>query len=91
MLNKAHKFGLSGVAVAVMLSIGSTAAQAEDGADEENAIEEMVVTATRLKGSATAVLQERKQQAPFFDRGLIMSAIVYHSAATHSCVNSLRF
>ena len=62
MLKKAHQFGLSSVAAAVMLSLVPPAVQAEDS-DEQNAMEEVVVTATRLKGSATAVLEERKQQA----------------------------
>lgn len=63
MFNKAQQFGLSGVAIAVMLGMSSTVAQAQDGDEEAAAMEEVVVTATRLKGSATAVLEERKQQA----------------------------
>lgn len=60
MFNNAQQFGLSSIAAAVMLS--STVAQAQQD-DDGMAMEEVVVTATRLKGSATAVLEERKQQA----------------------------
>lgn len=63
MFNKAKQFGLSSVAVAVMLGMSSTVAHAQDSDEEAAAMEEVVVTATRLKGSATAVLEERKQQA----------------------------
>lgn len=60
---KTKQFGLSSVAMAVMFGLGSNVALAEDGADDQAAIEEVVTVANRLKGSATAVLEERKQQA----------------------------
>lgn len=60
---KTRQFGLTGVAMAVMFGLGVVPANAAEYADEDAAIEEVVVTANRLKGSATAVLEERKQQA----------------------------
>ncbi|WP_371194259.1 TonB-dependent receptor domain-containing protein [Glaciecola sp. SC05] len=43
--------------------IGSLSSQVSAQSDDEEAIEEVVTTGTRLKGSATAVLQERQNQA----------------------------
>ncbi len=57
---KTKQFGLSSVAMAVMFGLSGNVAMAQD---DEQAIEEVVTTANRLKGSATAVLEERKQQA----------------------------
>ena len=55
------------VSVALMASaLSSQAALAQEGqtqADEQEVIEEVVATGTRLKGTAAAVLQERQNQA----------------------------
>lgn len=51
------------LSISVSLSSVSIAQEANTDAAEENAIEEVVATASRLKGTATAVLQERKDQA----------------------------
>ncbi len=55
------KFCLSTLSAAILcnLSVSAHAAEAED----EAVLEEVVVSASRLKGTATAVLEERKQQA----------------------------
>jgi len=55
------KFCLSTLSAAILcsLSVSAHAAEAEDDA----VLEEVVVSASRLKGTATAVLEERKQQA----------------------------
>ena len=57
--------GLSLVAMAVLgaLSGPALANDAEASQDDTALIEEVVVSASRLKGTATAVLEERKQQA----------------------------
>lgn len=55
------KFSLTALSAAVLCSLSTTAYAAE--ADDDAALEEVVVTASRLKGTATAVLEERKQQA----------------------------
>lgn len=47
------------MAVGVCLLTGSALAQSQ----EDNAIEEVVATGTRLQGTATAVIEERKNQA----------------------------
>lgn len=60
---KTKQFSLSCVATAVMFGLGANVVHAEEDGAEDVAIEEVVVTANRLKGSATAVLEERKQQA----------------------------
>lgn len=61
------KFKLSPLAVATMIftsSCGlSTAYAASENDDEAQAMEEVVVKASRLKGTASAVMQERKNQA----------------------------
>ena len=59
MNTKFKSFALSSLAMAVMATPGQVAAQD----DESEAIEEVVVKASRLKGTASAVLQERKNQA----------------------------
>ncbi|MDQ9090065.1 TonB-dependent receptor plug domain-containing protein [Pseudoalteromonas haloplanktis] len=55
------KFSLTALSAAVLCSLSTTAYAAQ--ADDDAALEEVVVTASRLKGTATAVLEERKQQA----------------------------
>ncbi len=59
------RFPLSSLSLLVIASLGSTAispvAQAQQS--EEEAIEEVVTKGTRLKGTATAVIEERKNQA----------------------------
>jgi len=61
------KFKLSPVAIATMMlatNCGLANAYAESTNDEEaQAMEEVVVKASRLKGTANAVMQERKNQA----------------------------
>ena len=59
MNTKFKSFALSSLAVAVMATTGQVVAQE----DESQAIEEVVVKASRLKGTASAVMQERKNQA----------------------------
>ncbi|SFC72708.1 TonB-dependent receptor domain-containing protein [Pseudoalteromonas denitrificans] len=65
MKNTSVKFGLSAISAAVLLSLSGTVYANEDiaASNEEQLIEEVVVSASRLKGTATAVLEERKQQA----------------------------
>ena len=63
MKNKINRFSLSGLTLAVLTSL-SASATAQDAANEEElAIEEVVVKASRLKGTASAVIEERKNQA----------------------------
>lgn len=58
---RANRFPLASLSLAVLAAISAqpTLAQQED----EQLMEEVVATGTRLKGSATAVMQERKEQA----------------------------
>ncbi len=60
-------FRLSNLTIAVMIGLSATSALAADEQDaaeeEEQVIEEVVTVGTRLKGTAAAVLEERKQQA----------------------------
>ena len=61
-----NRFRLSSLAVAVTLGMTVPQAIAADETqanDEDQYIEEVVAVGTRLKGSAAAVLQERKEQA----------------------------
>ena len=52
------------IATGLLLQPVATVAQAQTAAqDEEQVIEEVISTGTRLKGTATAVLEERKNQA----------------------------
>lgn len=53
------------VAMALLAYTNNLAAQQQDtqATDEDNAIEEVVVRASRLKGTAGAVIEERKNQA----------------------------
>ncbi len=55
------KFCLSTLSAAILCSLSVSAYAAE--AEDEAVLEEVVVSASRLKGTATAVLEERKQQA----------------------------
>lgn len=64
-MNKlAKRFSVANLSLAIMAGLSaqshSVLAQQQD---EENVIEEVVATGTRLKGTAAAVLQERKEQA----------------------------
>ena len=64
-MNKfAKRFRYANLSLAVLLGLGTqtTMVQAQES-EEDAAIEEVVATGTRLKGTATAVLQERKEQA----------------------------
>ncbi len=62
---KIKKFDLSLVSAAILFSLsGSVVAQEQTVVDtDDKVLEEVVVSASRLKGTATAVLEERKQQA----------------------------
>lgn len=59
------KFGRLSLAIATVLGTGfvGSPALAQQADAEEEVIEEVVATATRLKGTATAVMQERQNQA----------------------------
>lgn len=57
------RFSLSCLALAVLTSLTSTSIIAEEATSEDAAIEEVVVKASRLKGTASAVMEERKNQA----------------------------
>jgi len=59
----ANSFLLSSLTLAVAAGLYVQAAPAIAQSAEDQAIEEVVATGTRLKGTATAVLQERKNQA----------------------------
>jgi TonB-dependent receptor len=71
MKNKNNRFSLSIIALAVITSVSTMSVCAEDIAsdnaqkqdDENAAIEEVVVKVSRLKGTASAVIEERKNQA----------------------------
>ncbi|ALQ10349.1 MULTISPECIES: TonB-dependent receptor domain-containing protein [Pseudoalteromonas] len=54
-------FSLSALSTAILCSLSMSVNAAE--VDDEAVLEEVVVSASRLKGTATAVLEERKQQA----------------------------
>ena len=56
------RFGLSSLAVAILSGLTGVQATAQE-ADEAAAIEEVVVKVSRLKGTASAVIEERKNQA----------------------------
>ncbi|WP_286266108.1 TonB-dependent receptor domain-containing protein [Thalassotalea atypica] len=61
MNTKLKHFGLSSLAVAVLSGLTGVQASAQEADDE--AIEEVVVKVSRLKGTASAVIEERKNQA----------------------------
>ena len=65
MKNSFRSFSLSSLTVAVLTSMTMTSAgvNAQESDATEDAIEELVVKASRLKGTASAVLDERKNQA----------------------------
>jgi outer membrane receptor protein involved in Fe transport len=63
MNKKITRFSLNTLTVAVMASLSTTAVNAEEVSTEDAAIEEVVVKASRLKGTASAVMEERKNQA----------------------------
>ncbi|PAJ76258.1 TonB-dependent receptor [Pseudoalteromonas sp. NBT06-2] len=64
MKNTSVNFGLSAISTAVLFSLAGTAfANEVIESQDETVLEEVVVSASRLKGTATAVLEERKQQA----------------------------
>ena len=62
MNNSAGKLGLSSLAAAILTALSSAPAVAQQS-EEDKIIEEVVVQASRLKGSASAVIDERKNQA----------------------------
>ncbi|MDO6720420.1 TonB-dependent receptor [Psychrosphaera sp. 1_MG-2023] len=57
-----YRFGLSALTLAMTAALAPTFVYAEDDKDED-VMEEVVATGTRLKGSAAAVLEERRGQA----------------------------
>ncbi len=57
------RFKCLSLAIAASLSINTVYAQDNSVTAEEQAMEEVVVKASRLKGTASAVMQERKNQA----------------------------
>ena len=63
MKNNTNKFRLSHLSLALVTALTANVAAAQENDVEADAIEEVVVKASRLKGTATAVLQERKNQA----------------------------
>jgi TonB-dependent receptor len=60
---QSKRFTLTSLAVAVLASLPAYNVLAEDAQDDAQAMEEVVVKASRLKGTASAVMQERKSQA----------------------------
>jgi len=63
MKKQLNRYSLTTLALAVMSSFSSLPAIAQQQENDDAAIEEVVVKASRLKGTASAVLQERKNQA----------------------------
>lgn len=72
MKTKLNRFGLSHIALAVLTSFTTFHALAQESVSQvateetqvsDNAMEEVVVKASRLKGTASAVIEERKNQA----------------------------
>lgn len=62
MKNSNHRFPVAPLSIAILAALSFTpAVHAQESEDE--VIEEVVATGTRLKGTATAVLEERKNQA----------------------------
>lgn len=59
----ADRFFLKPLSLAVVAGLLSPVFPALGQSDEDEVIEEVVATGTRLKGTATAVMQERKNQA----------------------------
>lgn len=59
----ANRFLLKPISLAVAASILVPTTMAYAQSDEDEVIEEVVATGTRLKGTATAVMEERKNQA----------------------------
>ncbi len=62
MKNPAYKFSIKSLSLAVAAGLLAQSGVALAQSEEE-AIEEVVATGTRLKGTATAVIEERKNQA----------------------------
>lgn len=63
MNNNTNAFRMSKISLALVVAMTTQTAFAAESDIEADAIEEVVVKASRLKGTATAVLQERKDQA----------------------------
>ncbi|MEL0035717.1 MAG: TonB-dependent receptor [Gammaproteobacteria bacterium] len=60
------RLALNPIAMALCIALSTNlvmAQEADNGESEDDTIEEVVVSGTRLKGTATAVLEERKNQA----------------------------
>lgn len=63
-MNQANNsFPLKQLTIAVLASLALAPSAIAQSQDEDDFIEEVVATGTRLKGTATAVLEERKNQA----------------------------
>ena len=58
-----NRFSLSAITVAMLASLSTNALAAEESEEDMAAMEEVVVKASRLKGTASAVIEERKNQA----------------------------
>lgn len=64
MSSKLQKFKCNQITLSLAIALTSVGSVGVvNAADEEQLMEEVVATASRLKGSATAVIEERKQQA----------------------------
>jgi len=63
MKNITNRFSLSSITLALLTGLSANAIAQEAANEEELAIEEVVVKASRLKGTASAVIEERKNQA----------------------------
>ena len=64
MMKPTTRFSYSAISMAMAYALLSSGhAMAQESAAEDEFIEEVVATGTRLKGTATAVLEERKNQA----------------------------
>ncbi|ALS99421.1 TonB-dependent receptor domain-containing protein [Lacimicrobium alkaliphilum] len=61
-MKRAIRFPLASLSAAILAGLSAQPVLAQSD-DEDQLIEEVVATGTRLKGSATAVMQERKDQA----------------------------
>ncbi|MEM0911285.1 MAG: TonB-dependent receptor plug domain-containing protein [Pseudomonadota bacterium] len=63
MLKPENRFPLNSISLALLATLAMSPLQLVAQESEEEVIDEVVTTGTRLKGTATAVLEERKNQA----------------------------
>ncbi len=87
MKKPAIRFPLKPLSLAVLASIATSPLAAFAQESEETAIEEVVATGTRLKGTATAVMEERKNQAFVAD---IMGAEQISRTGDNDAASALR-